>query len=58
MKKYRGSEVIAPCILNLGTRWRWVVSFTPCLLYPWWKSAGTHWIRGWMGLRASLDVVV
>jgi len=23
-----GREHIAPCILNLGTRWRWVVSFT------------------------------
>jgi hypothetical protein len=34
----RGSEGIAPCILNPGTDWRWVVSFTPWLLYPWRKS--------------------
>jgi len=28
---------IAPCILNLGTRWAWVVSFTPRPLYLWGK---------------------
>jgi len=33
-----GSGGIAPCILNLGTRWRWVVSSTPRLLYPRRKS--------------------
>jgi hypothetical protein len=26
---------IAPRILNLGTGWRWVVTFTPRALYPW-----------------------
>jgi hypothetical protein len=26
MKTYRGSEGIAPLILNFGTRWRWLVS--------------------------------
>jgi hypothetical protein len=35
-----GSGGIAPCILDLGTRWRWVVSFTTQSLYsqgkgPW-----------------------
>jgi hypothetical protein len=34
MKAYWGSGGIAPCILHLGTRWRWVVSFTPRPLYP------------------------
>jgi hypothetical protein len=28
------SGSIAPCILSLGTRRRWVVSFTPRLIYP------------------------
>ena len=28
LKAYRGSRSMAPFILNLGTRWRWVVSFT------------------------------
>jgi len=40
MKMYWGSGGIAACILDLGTRWSWVVSFTPWLLYsqgkrPW-----------------------
>jgi hypothetical protein len=34
MKAYWGSEGIAPHILDLGTRWRWVVSFMPWPLYP------------------------
>jgi hypothetical protein len=34
MKAYWGSEVLAVSILDLGTRWRWVVSFTPQPLYP------------------------
>jgi hypothetical protein len=33
-----GSGGIAPRILNLGTRWRWVVSSTPRHLYPKGKS--------------------
>jgi hypothetical protein len=38
MKTYRGSGGIAPRILDLSTRWRWVVSFTPLPLYPQGKS--------------------
>jgi hypothetical protein len=38
MKTYRRSGCIAPCNLDLGTRWRWVVSFTPRPLYPQGKS--------------------
>jgi hypothetical protein len=34
MEAYWGSGGIAPCILDLGSRWRWVVSFTPRPLYP------------------------
>jgi hypothetical protein len=33
-KGRRGCICIAPHILNLGTRWRWVVSFMPWPLYP------------------------
>jgi len=25
---------MTPFIINLGTRWRWVVNFTPRSLYP------------------------
>jgi hypothetical protein len=38
MESCRGNGCIAPCILYLGTRWRWVVSFTPRPLYPKGKS--------------------
>jgi hypothetical protein len=40
MEEYWRSGGIAPCFLDLGTRWRWVVSFMPQPLYfqgksPW-----------------------
>jgi hypothetical protein len=38
IKAYCGSGGIAPRILDLGTRWRWVVSFTPRPPYPQGKS--------------------
>ena len=38
---------IAPRVLNLGSRWRWVVAITICYR----KTTGD-----WVGLRASLDV--
>jgi hypothetical protein len=34
MRMYWGKGSIAPCILNLRNRWRWVV-FMPWLLYSW-----------------------
>jgi hypothetical protein len=34
MKVYYGSGGVTPRILNVGTRWSWVVSFTPRPLYP------------------------
>jgi hypothetical protein len=58
METYWGSGGIAPRILNLGTRWRWVVSFTPRPLYPRERAPGTDWIGGWVGPRAVLDAVV
>jgi hypothetical protein len=41
--------------LDLGTRWRWVVSFTPLLLYPRGKSPNARWIGGWVGTRVGVD---
>jgi hypothetical protein len=38
MKTYWGSGGIAPLILDLGTKWMWVVSFTPRPLYRQGKS--------------------
>jgi len=46
MKAYWGSGGRAPHILDLGTRWRRVVSFTLRLLYTWEITPGTHWIGG------------
>jgi hypothetical protein len=53
MKTYWGSGGIAPRILDLGTRWRCVVSFTPRE-----RASSTHWIGGLVGSRAVLDAVV
>jgi hypothetical protein len=44
-----GSGGIAPRILNLGTKWRWVVSI------PRERAPGAHFIGGWVGPRSDLD---
>lgn len=36
---YGGRGSIAPFILNLYARWRWVPSFKPWTLYSWWKAS-------------------
>jgi hypothetical protein len=38
MKAYWGEDVQLHSFFDLGTRWRWVVSFTPLPLYPQGKS--------------------
>jgi hypothetical protein len=51
-----GEEVQLLLILNLGTRWGWVVSITPRPRFtPGERTTGTHWIGGWVGPRAGLD---
>jgi hypothetical protein len=44
-------------ILNLGTRWNRVVSFTLRLLYPRGKINGTLCIGGWVDSRIGVDTV-
>jgi hypothetical protein len=52
-----GSRGIAPLILNLSARWRWVFNVTSRELYPPRKELpGTIWIGRWMGPGAGLDV--
>jgi hypothetical protein len=34
IQTYEGSKVTSPRIVNVGTRWSWVVNFTPRPLYP------------------------
>jgi hypothetical protein len=48
---------IGPRILNLGTIWRWVVSFTPGRFTSMQRAFGTHWVGDWVGARAGLDTV-
>jgi hypothetical protein len=45
-----GIRHIDPPILDLSTSWRWVVSFTHQLLYPWESALGTHWRGDWVGV--------
>jgi hypothetical protein len=56
MKTYGGWRY-SSTILELDTRWRWVVSFTPRLLYSRGKVPCSHCIGGWVGPKACLDVV-
>jgi hypothetical protein len=49
------SGCIDPHFLDLGTSWRWVVNFTHRPLFRREKAPGTHWIGGWVDLRAGLD---
>jgi hypothetical protein len=54
MGEWRYSSII----LDLGTRWRWVVTFTPLSRFTTGEGApATHWIGGWVGPRAGLDAV-
>jgi hypothetical protein len=52
MKTYGGVDACIAHFLDLGTSWRWVVSFTPGERAP-----GTHWIGGWVDPRSSLHDV-
>jgi hypothetical protein len=45
--KMCGGEWRYSCIFYLGTRWRWVASFTLRPLYPSGNSLSTHCIGGW-----------
>jgi hypothetical protein len=58
IEAYWMSGGVAPRIVSLGTRWRWLVSFTPRTLYPQGRASSTHWIGGWAGTRAGLEAVV
>jgi hypothetical protein len=49
MKAYWGVGVQLHAFFDLGTRWRWVVSFTPRPLYSRERAPGTHFIGGWAG---------
>jgi hypothetical protein len=47
---------MAPHTINLSTRWEWLVSSTHQSLHSQRKSpTSTHWRRGWVGPRASVN---
>jgi hypothetical protein len=59
MKTYWGSWGLTLRILDLGTRRRWVASFTrPGRFASKERAPGTYCVGGWVGLRAGLDTVV
>jgi hypothetical protein len=54
-----GAEVyfLPPFIVNLASRWTWVVCLTSLPLYLRERGAGTRWIRGWVVPGAVLEVL-
>jgi hypothetical protein len=55
-RRLGGEEVYLLLILDLGTRWGWVVSVTPRSRFsPGERTPGTHCTGGWVGPRAGLD---
>jgi hypothetical protein len=50
-----GKGDIASLILSIGTRWRWVVNFTPRPLFSPGKNYDTDWVGGCVGPTAGLD---
>jgi hypothetical protein len=56
MRHMGGEEVQLLLILNIGSRWGWVVSTTPRPRFtPRERTPGTNWVGGWVGPRAGLD---
>jgi hypothetical protein len=53
--RHMGEWRYSSIILDLGTRWRWGISFMPLPLYPCGWSPGTYWIGGWVDPTVSLD---
>jgi hypothetical protein len=45
MKTYGGVEVQLNTFFNLGTRWRYMVNFTPLPLYSWGNNQGLYLCR-------------
>jgi hypothetical protein len=58
-RRLGGEETYMPLILDLSTRWGWVVSVTPRpRSSPGERTPGTHCTGGWVGPRAGLDTEV
>jgi hypothetical protein len=57
MRTYLGSGSVDGQILNLSTRWRWVVSLWPICFTSGERTLGIYWIGVWVGPIAGLDAV-
>jgi hypothetical protein len=58
-RRLGGEDVQLLLILDLGTRWGWVVSVTPRPRFiTRERTPGTHCTGGWVGSRAGLDTEV
>jgi hypothetical protein len=58
LRRLGGEEVYLLRILDLGTRWGWVVSVTSRPHFsPGVRTPGTHCTGGWVGPRAGLDTM-
>jgi hypothetical protein len=57
MKTYRRSGGVAPCILDLSTRWEWSDS-RPVHFTPKERAPVTYGLGGWVGPSSILDAVV
>jgi hypothetical protein len=56
IRRHRGGvEIYLYSFFNLDTKWELVINATPRALYPR-EWPGTHYIGGWLGHRAGLDV--
>lgn len=52
-----GRGGIAPCFLNLATRYRWLAKSMLQLLYPMEAAPDTYWKGEWVNPRVILDVL-
>jgi len=57
MKAYWDSRSTAPLMFNLGTTWRWAVSFTLQRLCPAERAFGARWIWSWVSPGAGIAVL-
>jgi len=48
---------MASLVLDLGTKWRWVVNFMPYLHYPNESNSITRWVVSWVGPEAGMDIL-
>jgi hypothetical protein len=56
MKAYGGSGCIGPHFLTSALAGGECSASRPCRFTPGERASVTHWIGGWVGPRASLDV--